>query len=297
MEPLEREALRRLPALDRARIIEDRLVERKGSLGAAVSARLRTEHYSLAHSLLAALPVAEVITTNYDQLFEAASADASRAVAVLPYQPVVGRPRWLLKMHGCVTHPDDIVLTREHFLRYTDTRAALAGIVQALLITRHMLFIGFSLGDDNFHEIMDDVRKAIRGTDRRTSAPRPFGTALLLRQDALLAELWRHDLELVSVAGETTPASADIPDAARRLEIFLDTLLAETTRDASPLLDDAYAGILTEHERALGALLRKLQAGATDELRRSPAWRPVADLLARLGGPPAMARDDVPDVP
>jgi len=294
MEPLESEALGRLPALDRARIIEDRLVERHGSLGAAVGARLRTEHYSLAHSLLAALPVAEVVTTNYDQLFEAASAAAGREVAVLPYQPVVGRPRWLLKMHGCVTHPEDIVLTREHFLRYTDTRAALAGIVQALLITRHMLFIGFSLGDDNFHEIIDDVRKAIRGTDRRAGAPQPFGTALLLRQDALLAELWRHDLTLVTMSGETAPANDNIPDAARRLEIFLDTLLTETTRDASPLLDDAYAAILTEHERALGTLLRELQAGATEDLRRSPAWRPVADLLARLGGPPAIERDDVP---
>jgi hypothetical protein len=27
-------------------------------------------------------------------------------------------------------------------------RAALAGIVQALLVTRHMLFVGFSLRDD-----------------------------------------------------------------------------------------------------------------------------------------------------
>jgi hypothetical protein len=39
----------------------------------------------------------------------------------------------------------------EDYLRYESRRAALAGIVQSLLITKHMLFIGFGLQDDNFH--------------------------------------------------------------------------------------------------------------------------------------------------
>lgn len=36
-------------------------------------------------------------------------------------------------------------------MRYASRRSALRGIVQSLLITRHMLFAGFSLNDDNFH--------------------------------------------------------------------------------------------------------------------------------------------------
>ena len=87
-------------------------------------------------------------------------------IAVLPYMDAgaasaSGDP-WLLKMHGCVTHPEDIVLTRyfnydwnamghciyinmmwrEDYIRYHERRQALAGIVQAFLITKHMLFIG-----------------------------------------------------------------------------------------------------------------------------------------------------------
>ena len=65
------------------------------------------------------------------------------------------------------------VLTRGDYLRYADRRAALAGIVQALLITREMLFVGFSLKDENFFRIADDVRKAVGGDG---SSARKFGT-------------------------------------------------------------------------------------------------------------------------
>src|SRR5204863_3761944 len=110
---------------------------------------------------LAALPVDEVVTTNYDTLFEQASDAVRKPITVLPYKRHIEGRRWLLKMHGCVTHPEDIVLTRENFLTYRERREALSGIVQALLITRHMLFIGFSLEDDNFHSIVRAVRRAV----------------------------------------------------------------------------------------------------------------------------------------
>ena len=57
-------------------------------------------------------------------------------------------------------------MTRSDYLRYDDRRAALKGIVQALLITRHMLFIAFSMTDDNFHRIIEEVRKAVGGDGR-----------------------------------------------------------------------------------------------------------------------------------
>jgi hypothetical protein len=112
------------------------------------------------------------VTTNYDQLFEEASAASRIKVSVLPYDPSADNERWVLKMHGCISHPQDIVLTRVDYLRYESRRAALMGIVQSLLITKvplptitsslrrfvlmriavqHMLFVGFGMTDDNFH--------------------------------------------------------------------------------------------------------------------------------------------------
>lgn len=44
-------------------------------------------------------------------------------------------------------------------------------------MTRHMLFVGFSLRDDNFHQIVYDVRKA---APRHGETESSFGTALFL---------------------------------------------------------------------------------------------------------------------
>lgn len=150
-------------------------------------------------------------TTNYDTLFEQAREAAGRRVAVLPYQNAADADGWLLKMHGSVEHPDDIVLTRDDYLGYAEQRAALKGIVQALLITRHMLFVGFSLTDPNFHHVVHDVRRAVRHSD----TPRtPFGTALLFEPDPMLGELWRRDIDIAGIGGD--PA-----ERGRQLEIFL----------------------------------------------------------------------------
>jgi len=279
MTGLERKALERLHFLDRTLIIQHRLEARGTTIGRAVSNRINSDRFSLAHSLLASLPVGEVVTTNYDCLFEEASTSASRAVAVLPYEAAMGRSRWLLKLHGSVTYPDDIVLTREHYLRYADRRAALGAIVQALLITRHMLFIGFSLTDDNFHRIVDDVRKVVRTTTERGTASR-FGSALLLKSDDLLEELWRDDLHLVSIDGERF---ADTPNQARQLDIFLDLLVSESVHANSPLLDPAYDGVLSDEEREIRGLLENLENGASDAVRQSTAWAPIGELLKKLG--------------
>lgn len=95
-------------------------------------------------------------------------------------------------------------------MRYASRRSALRGIVQSLLITRHMLFAGFSLNDDNFHRyrcispyvsdawrysIADEVRQALGSQDK--DAGKKFGSALNLIHNPLLELLWGKDLSLV----------------------------------------------------------------------------------------------------
>ena len=247
-------------------------------------ARLFAPHgrYGLSHGALASLPVEEFITTNYDVLFEAASADAGRPVAVLPYAPDARGGRWLLKMHGCVNHPDDVVLTRESYLRYAERNAALAGIVQAMLITRRMLFLGFSLSDDNFHRIVDAVRRALRpGTT--VGAPCSARPSRVAPSD-LLEHLWKGEIDALRV-----------PDG-RSVEIFLDRLAFEATRP-SHLLDNRFDALLEESDLALNALLRPLVQAADGLPAESPAWPLVEDLLVRLGAraPTTGARARRPD--
>jgi hypothetical protein len=259
----------RLSPLDQARILQIRLADRC-SLGEAVAGQVRADHYSLAHGLLASLPIQEVVTTNYDELFEAASEAAGRPVDVLPYDGTSAERRWLLKLHGCVSRPDDIVLTREDYLRYDAGRAALAGLVQGLLITRHMLFVGFSHSDDNFHRIADAVRRAVKR--------KPFGTSLSVANNRLLRQVWEEDLDWLELG--------DLPKSARLLEIFLDRLAAHTVSVAHHLFDPRYEATLTEAETQLRDQLETLAqflSGVPRKERRGAAWVEVENLLSRLG--------------
>lgn len=259
--------LAELDPVDQALVLEKRL-------GGGTELRKRivklvvAEAYTLTHALLASLPATEFVTTNYDELFERASEAAGVPVVRLPYEPVTGPDqRWLLKLHGTVGSPADIVLTREDYLRYPDRRGALAALVQALLITRHMLFVGFSLNDDNFHRIADDVRKALgdRGPDAE-----PFGTALMVRAPTFTGELWHGDLEIV-------------PADEHELALVLDRVLAMSSTLAEFLLDDSFAGFLTPDEERLKSLLLHLESGLTDDLTAFQVAQPARRLLESFG--------------
>jgi hypothetical protein len=231
---------------------------------------------SLAHALIAGLPVTEYVTTNYDPLLELAAADVGRRLAVLPFEEAAPGSPWLLKLHGDAAHPDSVVLTREQYLS-GDSRSALAGVLQSLLLTRHVLFVGTSMLDDDLIRIAHQVRTALAGGGE--GGRRRAGTVLALSEDPVRARLWERDVDTVAMA----PADVPAPDAARRLEVLLDLLGCLSSRPAGYLLDPAYRGLLDEEETALSAALCRVAeetAGASGE---SWAGQEVRELLTRLG--------------
>ena len=276
----ERRSLSRLGVLDRAQLVAQRLGPDPDALGHAVRRCLDVgDAVALSHCLLAGLPVREFITTNYDDCFERACQATGRPVARLPYAPATEARRWLLKMHGCVQSPSDIVLTRRDYVRYAERSAALAGIVQAMLITRHMLFVGFSLNDDNFHRIVDAVRRALTAADRDR-----LGTVVALFEDPLLEQLWDDDLSWV----HCLPGSGgSLPEAARRFEIFLDALGFHATAPHH-LLQRRFHDVLTPQEAELKRLLGPVQKWVSRH-RKAPdpsvaaAWALLANALRDLG--------------
>ena len=290
----EKQALKELPDVDQARLIQERLErvapgqEPGRTLAEAICDQVETDRYGLTHALLGSLPVTAAVTANYDTLLERASSAAGYPTAILPYESTEGKRRWLLKMHGCVTQPNDIVLTREDFMRYAESRGALAAIVQAMLITHHMLFVGFSLRDDNFLRIADEVRKVMRRrSSDRLSSPRAFGTALLLNPTSLIQSLWREDIACVGIdGGQEHDLQTRMRIAASQLEVLLDYVLFESNKSVGHLLDDRYGHLLNDDEARLKQQVLNLQAAATPEMRSLPAWGHVADLLRKLGGRP-----------
>jgi hypothetical protein len=232
--------------------------------------------------------VQEFVTTNYDPLVELAADDIGRDLRVLPFEDAQPGAPWLLKLHGDAAHPESVVLTREEYLQFGDSRAALAGVLHSLLLTRHVLFVGTSMLDDDLIRIAHQVRSAlqVQGGARGTS-----GTVLALREDKARAMLWEQDVATVSMS----PAGTEPAEAARRLEIVLDRIGCLSTPPTGYLLDPAYRGMLNDGERSLADALQHVAATLPgrpgDQL--SSAAREVAALLRRLGHGSSVA-DGVP---
>lgn len=229
---------------------------------------------SLVHQLLAALPVREAITTNYDTLFEQAWRDAGRHPAVLPGGAEVGR-EWLLKLHGSTENPEKIVLSRDDYLRFEGESSALAGMVQAMLLTRHLLFVGYSLSDDNFHRMVHQVR-ATAAT--RSAEPRRVGTVLTPAAPGVLAPIWKPEIDFVSTAAE------DRPFDPRRQAIFLDCLAAAVSPPGAHLLDRTWSSVFSQAELALRDTVLDLLERAEDIGVREGLRREVHDAFHRFGG-------------
>jgi hypothetical protein len=285
----ERAALADLrSALDQATVVERRLTDRRQDIGTTVAAVLGDRrHYALPHALLAALPVREAVTTNYDRLFDDAwSLSDPAGLSVLPGAINPDARRWLLKMHGCLSDPSRVVLTRSSYTRYDERLPALAGLVQAFLVTRHVLFVGFSMADDNFHRVVDAVRR-LRAEARRAAH---FGTALALGHGGLSEVLWERDIRRVRMTAREKLTPAESAEAARRLEIFLDYLVSRTRDAAHLLVGERFDPLLTDGERALRDGLAAFVAAVTGPhaaaVRETVAWPQVERLLRGLGFEP-----------
>jgi hypothetical protein len=141
-----------------------------------------------------------------------------------------------------------------------------------MLLTHHMLFVGYSLSDDNFHRLVHQVRGAVGDASHRPGGP--FGTALMSEPARLVEDLWHGDIQIVS--------SGD----ARRLAILLDYVGARSAAPAAHVLDDSYQALFSEPELALRDLLREVGAlaGGTDNGIRPEVREAVKRALDSLRG-------------
>lgn len=241
--------------------------------------------YALSHALLAALDVEQALTTNFDQLYEIAvqAVRGEDPLVVLPDRhpaDLAGRGSrrpWLLKLHGDVDAPERIVLDRRSFVTYDSRRRPLGGVLQAALLTKHLLVVGASMTDDNVIRLVHEVGD-LTG-DRRE----PFGTVLSVRQDPVRERLWEPEFDFVDLGGDRD----DDANAARELEIFLDRVALLAAPRSAHLLDPRYRELLrSDEERELADRLREAVA-RLDAVRGNGAaacgWDDVAGALGGFG--------------
>lgn len=267
-----------LNALDQAQYLQSH-IENLGHDVSRIVGKNRTP--ALGHALLAGLGCTEAVTTNYDRLYEAAvkmQRGRSNVATVLPWEHPKSGKQWILKLHGDVENPDSIVLTRQQFVSFDANTRPAGALLQTLLMTRHVLFVGASLTDDNVIRLAYEVEQFRRHHGLKGSV----GTLLDVDNDQVRRELWRGQLTWLSMSGAT------VPERSRTLEIFLDAVAAHASNDASWLLDERFNGLL-DIDKDLAQAARRLYKRAAGA---GPEWERLTDALVALGAASGDYDDD-----
>jgi formylglycine-generating enzyme required for sulfatase activity len=115
------------------------------------------------HQLIAALPFKIIVSTNYDCLIERALEAAGQPFNVIVTDKQVGswdeRVVNLLKIHGCVTQWESMVITEDDYWEFFERRPEIATNLRAEAARRSLLFVGHGLGDDDFNRIYLEVTR------------------------------------------------------------------------------------------------------------------------------------------
>lgn len=101
-----------------------------------------------------------VVTTNYDDFFE--------KNIFTKHDKVIGQKMFqssemgtLFKIHGCVTEPESIVLTSRDYELFKRKRKVLSAKLIGLFTENPVIFIGYSLEDENIKSILLDIFQCI----------------------------------------------------------------------------------------------------------------------------------------
>lgn len=119
--------------------------------------------------------VAGIITTNYDTFLESIFDD---------FTPYIGQHSLLFnqiyemgeiyKIHGCCTDPKSMVFTNEDYIEYNKRNAYLSAKLLTIFLEHPIIFIGYSLNDQNIKLILNDIVQCLTDDQLQQLSKRMF---------------------------------------------------------------------------------------------------------------------------
>ena len=117
------------------------------------------------HKMLAAIPhFHNIFTTNYDTLLEDSFPSNEKNIVRTDKDcAYMTNPTTIFKVHGDFTDPDSVVLTKSDYAKFKKNRPnpQMWKMVDNEFLTKHILFIGYSLEDDNILNIIKTISKSL----------------------------------------------------------------------------------------------------------------------------------------
>jgi hypothetical protein len=154
--------LRRGLYLDAAQVMVDALGP--SDFGTFITDELVVPRFqaSRIHELIVAVDPKLVITTNYDDIYEsyARSGTAAAGYNVVRYyeshfvNDLRSRRPLIVKVHGCVSNPQKVVLTRRQYFDARRSHPQFFAALDAVFLTHTLLFIGSGFSGDPDIELL-----------------------------------------------------------------------------------------------------------------------------------------------
>lgn len=140
--------------------------------------------------------IGSVITTNYDRFIE----------TLIGFNPIIGNDILLsnpygsvYKIHGCVSHPESIVISDSDYERFKINNHLIRAQLISLFIHNPIIFIGYSISDENIREILKTIFSYIpKDSDLADKVRKNF---LLIERDAdnNSLEVLEHDVVIENI--------------------------------------------------------------------------------------------------
>lgn len=107
-----------------------------------------------------------IITTNWDSFLDDLFKD---------FRVFIGQQELLFsegisigeiyKIHGCVSKPKSLIVTSEDYLDFNGRNAYLAAKLLTIFVEHPIIFIGYSLSDENIQQIIDSIVRCVDSTN------------------------------------------------------------------------------------------------------------------------------------
>ena len=183
--------------------------------------------------ILARLPIRHILTTNYDKLAESAWHQERRLLDVKSRSADLGREMpWahsiLYKMHGSIDHPSDVVIAKDDYELYRRDRAGFLQLLSGHLVSKQMLFLGFSFTDPNLSHLFANIREVFQsnGPEHYAIVRRPqkgtgAGAARRFQTEKVRHTLWVEDLQRYGIQCVEIDKYEDVDEILRQVELKL----------------------------------------------------------------------------
>lgn len=105
-----------------------------------------------------------IITTNWDMLLEQIFEEHDMQVYIGQKELLFSHPlevNEIYKIHGCSSIPDSLVLTTSDYEGYNKRNAYLAAKLLTVFIEHPVVFLGYSISDDNIQQILESITKCL----------------------------------------------------------------------------------------------------------------------------------------